>query len=85
MRIEINFFKKIEMEVDDKFNILAVDDPNYEPIAADDENALFNEFIQQIEESTGKQCAWKYEKAPFNEAFISGVYRTSDNSPILEW
>lgn len=85
MKIEIHFFKKIEMEVDDKFNCLAVDDPLYEPLGADEENALFDELAEHIEKTTEKSCSWRYDKIPMNEDFICGVYRSKDNSPIMEW
>lgn len=84
MKITVKTYKQLELEVDDKFNSLALDDKDY--IGYPENQPLMEELAQEIEKQIGIKQAWQYENGiPLNEEICTDIERTSDHSSIAEW
>ena len=80
MKIKVKAMVIKEIEVDDKFNILALDDPNYLSYPASD--ALHDELAVEMEKATGFSSRW--DNDDFSIPKIMEVLRLPDESLILQ-
>lgn len=80
MKIKVKAMVIKEIEVDDKFNILALDDPNYLSYPASD--ALHDELAAEMEKTTGFSSRW--DNDDFSIPKIMEVLRLPDESLILQ-
>lgn len=80
MKIEVKAMVIKEIEVDDKFNVLALDDPNYLSYPAS--STLHDELAIEMEKATGFSSRW--DNDDFSIPKIMEVLRSSDESLILQ-
>ena len=80
MKIKVKAMVIKEIEVDDKFNDLALDDPNY--LSYPDSSTLHNELAVEMEKATGFNSKW--DNNDFSIPKIMEVLRLPDESIILQ-
>lgn len=80
MKIKVKAMIIKEIEVDDKFNVLALDDPNYLSYPAS--KTLHDELAIEMEKATGFSSRW--DNNDFSVPKIMEVSRLPDESFILQ-
>jgi hypothetical protein len=80
MKIKVKAMVIKEIEVDDKFNVLALDDPNY--LSYPTSNTLHDELAIEMEKATGFSSKWNNND--FSIPKIMEVLRLPDESLILQ-
>ena len=85
MKIRVQFFSEATIEVDDKFNCLAADDPKWGTLNEDLQEEYQNELIRTIKEKTNIPFLASEEKHIPYKQYIADVYREEDNSAIMQY
>ena len=74
MKIRVQFFSEVTIEVDDKFNCLAVDDPKRNDLTDKELEVYENELIKAIKEKTNVSLLASEEKHIPYKQYIAYVY-----------
>lgn len=80
MKIKVQAMTIKTIEVDDKFNALAVDDPNY--VYYPFSKNLYDELMDKIEKETDFSSDWSNDN--FSVPKIIVISRISDNSIMYQ-
>jgi hypothetical protein len=80
MKIKVKAMVIKEIEVDDKFNVLALGDPNY--LSYPESTSLYEELDSKIEEATEFSTDWSNND--FSTPKVTEISRLSDNSLMYE-